>query len=529
MNFSKHLYIQLSFGLGLIFCGLNSCESQNKKIKKSPNVLFAIADDQSYPHAGVYGFSEINTPGFDHVANSGVLFHNAFVAAPQCSPSRAAILTGKNIWELEEAGTHGSAFPNKFKVFTEELENHGYFVGFTGKPWGPGNWQISGRKQNPVGTAFNKHVLSQVPTKGIRPNNYIENFKDFFSKKEEGAPFMFWFGAHEPHRVYEYGTGVKAGKDIDAVRVPAFLPDTEIVRNDILDYLLEIEHFDSHLFQMISFLKEKGELDNTFIVVTADNGMPFPYAKANLQEFGTHVPLAISMPKIVISKKQVHEPVGLIDIAPTILELVNLSESIATTGKSLMPLLTQEDHPKHREFVLTGRERHTHARPDNLGYPARAIRTEDFLYVYNFDPDRWPAGDPVPRNPENDKRNSVAGFKGLYPGYQDVDASPSKTIVMELENSQDNNALFELAFSKRPQSQLYDIKSDPYCTIDLSNDVKFESIKIELHNQLMEALKAQGDPRAFGNPIFDSYPRYSSMRNFPGFNKRGTYNEMILK
>ena len=100
---------------------------------------------------------------------------------------------------------------------------------------------------------------------------------------------------------------------------------------------------------------------------------------------------------------------------------------------------------------------------------------------------------------------------------------------MELENSQDNNALFELAFSKRPQSQLYDIKSDPYCTIDLSNDVKFESIKIELHNQLMEALKAQGDPRAFGNPIFDSYPRYSSMRNFPGFNIRGTYNEIFVK
>ena len=209
--------------------------------------------------------------------------------------------------------------------------------------------------------------------------------------------------------------------------------------------------------------------------------------------------------------------------------MVNLSESIATTGKSLMPLLTQKDHPKHREFVLTGRERHTHARPDNLGYPARAIRTEDFLYVYNFDPDRWPAGDPVPKNSENDKRNSVSGFKGLYPGYHDVDPSPSKTIVMELENLQDNKSLFNLAFAKRPQSQLYDIKSDPYCMIDLSNDVKFKSIKNKLHNQLIKALKAQGDPRAFGNPIFDSYPRYSSMRNFPGFNIRGTYNEKLVK
>ena len=529
MKFSKCFFVKISFGLALILFTFNSCESQNKKDKKSPNILFAIADDQSYPHAGVYGFSQISTPGFDYVANSGVLFHNAFVAAPQCSPSRAAILTGKNIWELEEAGTHGSAFPNKFKVFTEELEKNGYFVGYTGKPWGPGNWQISGREQNPTGIAYNKHLISQSPTAGIQPNNYIENFKDFFSKKEEGSPFMFWFGGHEPHRVYEYGSGVKAGKDIDAVLVPAFLPDTEIVRNDVLDYLLEIEHFDSHLFQMISFLKEKGELDNTFIVVTADNGMPFPYAKANLQEFGTHVPLAISMPNTVISKKQVHDPVGLIDIAPTILELVNLSGSIPATGKSLMPVLTQKDHPKHRDFVLTGRERHTHARPDNLGYPVRAIRTEDFLYVYNFDPDRWPAGDPVLKNIENDKRHSAAGFKGLYPGYHDVDASPSKTIVMELANSPDKKVLFDLAFAKRPQSQLYDIKSDSYCTIDLSEDVKFESIKIKLHNQLMDALKSQGDPRVLGNPIFDSYPRYSSMRNFPGFNKRGTYNQIYAR
>ena len=135
----KNRFLHVNVLLTALFFNLLSCTTLIKSDQKSPNILIAIADDQSYPHTGIYGFAETQTPGFDFVAQNGVLFHNAFVAAPQCSPSRAAILTGKNIWELEEAGTHASNFPNKFKVFTEVLEQQGYFTGYTGKPWGPGN------------------------------------------------------------------------------------------------------------------------------------------------------------------------------------------------------------------------------------------------------------------------------------------------------------------------------------------------------------------------------------------------------
>ena len=495
-----------------------SCQSIEKTIK-SPNILIAIADDQSYPHTGIYGFPEINTPAFDYVAKNGILFNNAFVAAPGCSPSRAAILTGKNIWELEEAGTHASGFPSKYKVFTEVLEDQGFFVGYTGKPWGPGNWEISGRKQNPAGKEFNKYGLNNTPTTGIRPNDYAKNFKDFLSQRNNAQPFVFWFGAHEPHRVYEYGSGIKSGKNIENVKVPDFFPDNKVVRNDILDYILEIEHFDNHLQQMIKHLEEIGELDNTFIIVTADNGMPFPYAKSNVQEYGTHVPLAIIMPGGV-SNKIVDQPVGLIDLAPTLMELVALSGEMDTTGKSLIPVLKNEENINHREYVLTGRERHTHARPNNLGYPARAIRSEEFLYVYNIFPELWPQGDPVKKNQENDKRNKVDGFKDLYPGYHDVDPSPTKDEVMKMNEGE----LFDLAFSKRPLSQLYDIKKDPHCINNISMQPEYAPIVKKLHQELIFRLKKQGDPRLKDDPIFDSYPRYSTMRNFKGFNKRGEYN-----
>lgn len=504
---------------------VSSCSTKKEETQSSrkPNILFAIADDQSYPYASAYGTKGIHTPAFDQVARSGVLFNNAFVAAPQCSPSRAAILTGKYIWQIEEAGTHASNFPKKFPVFTDLLESTGYQLGYTGKPWGPGNWEITGWKRNPVGPEYNSKLLEDVPATGINRKDYYGNFVDFMEQKESGKPFFFWYGGHEPHRVYEAGSGALAGKTTENVELPSFLPDDSVTRNDVMDYVYEIEYFDSHLGKMLSLLKEMGELENTIVVVTADNGMPFPYAKANLQEYGTHVPLAISWPEGIQNSVTTNDLVSMIDLAPTLLEIVGFKNPPEMTGKSMIPILnSSQDEASSRQFVLTGRERHTHARPDNQGYPARAIRTKDFLYVKNYKPERWPIGDPVPDTEENRERAEVKGFGRLFPGYHDIDGSPSKSFMME--NSEKYPELFANAFSKRLSEQLYDIKNDPGCVVDLAHDPEYAEIKNQLRKQLDDELTAQGDPRMFGSEIFDSYPRYSSMRNFKGFHERGEYN-----
>jgi uncharacterized sulfatase len=131
----------------------------------------------------------------------------------------------------------------------------------------------------------------------------------------------------------------------------------------------------------------------------------------------------------------------------------------------------------------------------------------------------------VPKNPENDKRSIVKGFKDLYPGYHDVDPSPSKDVVMAMEDS----FYFELAFAKRPQEQLYDIKNDPYCTQNIVSLPEYRQLVDKLKQQLMTDLTEQGDPRVLDNPVFDSYPRYSSMRNFSGFHQKGEYNTRFEK
>ncbi|MBC8165896.1 MAG: sulfatase-like hydrolase/transferase, partial [Bryobacteraceae bacterium] len=166
---------------------------------RRPNILFFIADDWSANHAGAYGCKWINTPNFDRVAREGVLFNNAFTSNPKCSPCRATILTGRNSWQLKEAINHYSIFPSEFEVYPDLLEKAGYFVGLTGKGWGPGDFASTGWKRNPAGPSFDQFTL-KPPVSGIAPNDYARNFEGFLAKRPAGSPFCFWLGMREPHR-----------------------------------------------------------------------------------------------------------------------------------------------------------------------------------------------------------------------------------------------------------------------------------------------------------------------------------------
>jgi len=475
----------------------------------SYNFLFAIADDQSFPHTGIYQINTFKTPAFDSLARVGVHFTRAFAAAPQCSPSRAAILTGKNIWQLEEAGTHGSYFPSKFKVFTDVLRENGYHTGFTGKAWDPGNWEEAGRKMNPVGEEFNFRKLNVQVNKDISHIDYVGNLEMFLNEKPANAPFFFWFGAHEPHRTYTFGSGQKITNQ--KVLLPSFLPQTDTIEQDFLDYAFEINYFDQQLEKMIQLLKAKGELDRTYIIVTADNGMAFPNAKASLHDYGIHVPLVIAGPEINHRGRANHSLVSLIDISGTILELAGLEKLPETVGRSLVPVL--KSHKKSFDSpVFAGRERHTHARPDNLGYPSRAIRTSRFLYITNFKPDRWPSGDPAP-TPDS---------RGII-GFEDIDDSPTKRWMMH--NAENYPILFQAGFGKKGGDELYDLKNDPGCIKNLSSLTSYQATKNRLRKKLENTLLTQNDPRMLNNgDVFDSYPRFGKMRPFPGFNSQGKYN-----
>jgi len=480
---------------------------------RRPNILFAIADDQSWLHTSIAGDKVVKTPAFDRVAKMGVLFTSAFSASPGCAPSRAAILTGRVPWQLEEAGTHASLFPKKFEVYPDILEAAGYFVGLTGKGAGPCNWKDAGWKRNPAGPAFDERT-APVKYKGISNNDYAGNFEEFLKAKPKDKPFAFWCGFHEPHRAYDKGSGVRSGKRIEDVVVPPFLPDAPEVRSDILDYYVEIEHLDHHLGRMLDLLEKRGELENTLVVITADNGMPFPKSKATMYEYGIHMPLAVAWPAVCKGGRKVDDLISFTDFAPTFLEAAGIPAPRPMTGRSFLNVLKASGSGRvdpARSWVVSGRERHSHARFDNLGYPTRALRTHEYLYIKNFKPELWPAGDPEL--------------------FADIDNGPTKQYMMEHRNDPEVKPLFDAAFGKHPADELFDIRTDPGCMKNLAGSPAYAAVVKKLRTQLEKTLTAQKDPRILGSgDVFDSYPRYSPMRpQLGGFAEEGKYNPKYRK
>ena len=488
-------------------------EAQETRTWKRPNILLAISDDQSWRHASAYGCQGIKTPAFDRVAKDGVLFTSAFAGSPGCSPSRAALLTGRNCWQLEHAGTHASEFPAKYACYPDLLEAAGYFVGYTGKGWGPGNWKVSGRTRNPAGDNFSRLTNDSPP--GISNVDYAANLKDFLSKRPAGKPFCFWYGAQEPHRGYSKGIGLKQGKKLADAEVPPFLPDAPQVRSDILDYYVEIEWLDMHLGRMIAALEEAGELDNTLIVVTGDNGMSFPRAKANVYEYGVHVPMAASWPAVAPGGRTVEDLVGFTDLAPTFLEAARVKPPAGDSpmaGRSLMNILTSNRQgwvDLSRAAVFSSRERHSSSRYQNLGYPQRCMRTSEYLYIRNFQPDRWPAGAPQ-------KYDAPRKLGPMHGGYHDIDGCPTLNYLIEHRDDPQVGRFFHLAVDKRPAEELYNVVKDPGCLENLADDPIFAAVKSDLTAAFEHYLKQTGDPRILGTgDIFETYKRYSPIREFP--------------
>lgn len=472
-----------------VYCGAIEATDSRR-----PNILFAIADDWGL-HAGAYGTRWVKTPTFDRIAREGLLFKNAFTPMAKCAPSRAIILTGRHLWQNEEAGNHMAVFPAKLKSWPEVLMEHNWHMGITGKGWGPGIANDAGGKPRLItGKQYNAQK-AEPPAKAMGNNDYAENFKDFLDAAPQDAPWCFWYGCTEPHRAYEFQVGVnKGGKQLsDIDRVPDYWPDNETVRHDMLDYAFEVEHVDLHLGRMLAELEKRGQLDNTLVIVTSDHGMPFPRVKGYAYHDSNHIPLAIRWPGGVKNPgRAIDDFVDFTDIAPTILDVAGIAEPasgmLPITGKSWRPILESELSGRivpERDHVLIGKERTDVGRPHNWGYPIRGIITAEHLYLRNYEPTRWPAG-----NPET--------------GYLDTDGSPTKSYVLNLGRINRGDRFWQLNFGMRPADELYDLRDDRHCVHNMA--ASSPEIMRALRQRMEATLKTQGDPRMEGRgDIFDRY------------------------
>ena len=471
------------------------CETRAADAKR-PNILFAIADDWGL-HASAYGTPWVKTPAFDRLAQEGLLFKNAYTPMAKCAPSRAIILTGRHLWQNEEAGNHMAYFPARLRSWPEVLMQHGWHMGITGKGWGPGIANdANGKPRLITGKPFNKHKAPS-PTRSMSNNDYAANFADFLDAAPAGTPWCFWCGTAEPHRGYEFKSGVnKGGKKLaDIDRVPAYWPDHETVRHDMLDYAFEVEHVDNQLGRMLAELEDRGLLDSTLVIVTSDHGMPFPRVKGYAYHDSNHVPLAIRWPGGVTAPgRAIEDFVDFTDIAATILDVAGIAEKesgmMPITGKSWRPIFESSKSGQvvpERDHVLIGKERTDVGRPHDWGYPIRGMVTRDFLYLKNYEPSRWPAG-----NPET--------------GYLDTDGSPTKSLILELGRKDRQNRFWQLNFGLRPAEELYHLATDADCAHNVAAESGQAELIKELRQRMEAELKAQNDPRMFGRGrVFDEF------------------------
>ena len=499
-----------------------------------PNILLLFADDLGR-YASAYADPKhpspndiISTPAFDRVAKEGALFQNAFVSVPSCTPSRAALNTGRHFFrnfshsQLHHRWAKGTPDPfDDIKGMPVTLQDGGYHIGLTYKLH-MRHSIIGGKKNiyNKAGGNLNQYsqFLSKADDKKAAKVKVLDqvrgNFRDFLAKRKPGQPFFYSFNPTNTHRKWTRGSGKALwGLEPDELKgkLPPVMPDTGVIREDMADYLGEAMAFDAACDVLIKEVEKLGELDNTIVVISGDHGAPgFPRGKTNVHDFGSRVLLAIRWPKHIAPGRDVNMPVSLIDLAPTFLAAAGLKSADDPNGQDLVPALKPgADDSKLRPWVLIGREVHVGTARENLQpYPVRAIRTQDHLYVINFKPDRWPMGAPF-----NIKPNSIPTFDKLandtYAGYRDIDASPSKAWLVEHRNDDNMADFLSFAWEKRPAEELYDLRKDPLQTKNVAGNPEYESVRKKLRGELMTELKANKDPRLIDD-AFDRPPYIAS-------------------
>lgn len=523
------LFLPLCCLTGLWFAPVSAPAAADTR----PNIVLAFADDlgrygSCYREPGRPSPNDVvSTPAMDSLAKEGTLFENAFVSVSSCSPSRAALISGRHFFRN---GSHAQLHTpwdgprandpwNAVKGFPLLLrEGAGYHIGWSHKMHisedrmggGSRNYERAGNRINSYSEVMSA-AKDRAATKEAILAEVRRNFQQFLADRKDGQSFFYWFNPTNTHRTWVRGSGKKLwGIDPASLqgKLPPFLPDNETVREDVADYLGEVQAFDAAVGVLVDELRQRGELDQTVFVVSGDNGIPgFPRGKTGVHDFGARVPLVVRWPGQVRGNARVATPVSLTDLAPTFLAAAGLPPEPGTNGENLLPVLSgKAGESSLRGHALIGREVHFHrARAGNLPYPVRALRTSRFLYVHNFMPDRHPLGDPfAASSADGPEQGKLARDTGTC--YPDLDAGPTKRWLVKHRADPELATIWQLGFGLRPAEELYDIDQDPHQIHNLAADPAQRETLGKMRETLMEILRSNQDPRldrdAFDRPPY---------------------------
>jgi arylsulfatase A len=356
-------------GRMMIFCCFSflllwNCNRPYPEKNSKPNIVFLIADDMGYGDFEMIGGST-QTPNLNRLASEGVFFDNFYAAAPNCSPSRTGLLTGKSPAKVGmysyRPPLHPFHLPDQEITLAELLKTEGYQTAHFGK-WHLGDLSQDSILNHPqphdqgfdysLGTENNAEPSHHNPINFIRngkPLGVVEGYScqivadesiDWLNQKS-GDPFFMYVAFHEPHRkVASPETFIEPYKDLP-------LKDAE--------YLANIDHLDTAIGRILDYLEQNKLMDNTIIMFSSDNGSyrlasngGLKAVKSYLYDGGIRVPGIVRWSGIQTDKKVIHTPTGLVDVVPTLCDLVGIEPPKNLDGTSFLPLLKGTDFKRKR-------------------------------------------------------------------------------------------------------------------------------------------------------------------------------------
>ena len=414
--------------------GLVACDRPDPPAatNRPPNVVVVLVDDLRWDDLGIEGHPFVETPAIDQVAREGVRFRNAFATTPLCSPSRAAILTGQYVHTNGIIdNTARDSTSHRLETFARPLARAGYQTGFFGK-WHMGN-------DDSPRPGFSHWVAMKGQGEAIDPNFNIDGTRaketgyvtDLltdhavrFMEQSRGKPFLV-FLAHKalhPNVVQrdDGSTGAVAGQSEgfipaprhqgryataavprrpnagpSAVGKPALLrpldgvtplgPTTGTPDQDVRSRLEMLLGVDESLARIVATLKAMGEYQRTVIIVTSDHGYFYGEHQLNDErrlayEETARIPLIVRYPGIAVAGATPTEMVQTIDLAPTVLELARVADTVTRHGKSLVPLLRGMPVPWRESILIEYYSDAVFPRIRNMGY--QAVRTTRHKYIH---------------------------------------------------------------------------------------------------------------------------------------------------
>ncbi len=405
-----------------------------------PNFVFIIADDVSWDDIGCYGNTVVKTPNIDRLAKEGLRFTNAFLTASSCSPSRCSIISGKYPHSNGAAELH-TPLPEKELPFPLLLKQKNYYTAHAGK------WHMGPATHR----AFDRYTDGNGYDIG---DGGEKNWIAFLKERPKDKPFFFWFASLDAHRPWGADT-FKITHDPTKMIIPPYFADTPETRQDMASYYNEIARFDFYIGEVRKELEAQGVLDNTVIIVMADNGRPFPRCKTRVYDSGMKTPFIVFWPKGIKNKgKSTQSLVSAIDIAPSVLDLAGVKSSAEYQGKSFAAVL-KNPQTEIRSSVFSEHNWHDYEAHE------RMLRTKDFLYVLNALPNLTNGGPAdSKRSPTQFALNLVRDAGKLSPAQADVFIVP------------------------RPAEELFDVKKDPEQLFNLASVPQYQEKLKELRQQL---------------------------------------------